>query len=1076
MTSNQTKDTSGAEVLAIAPPEGGSDGYQNIRPLHGRTSGPTRRSTKGQWTAEEDTLLCRAVQRFKGRNWKKIAECFKDRTDVQCLHRWQKVLNPELVKGPWSKEEDDIIVEMVNKYGAKKWSTIAQALPGRIGKQCRERWHNHLNPAINKDAWTQEEELTLIRAHQLYGNKWAELTKFLPGRTDNSIKNHWNSSVKKKLDSYLASGLLTQFHAPPNVINQNICISSSSRMQQSSRENSSLQDGTETEEISECSQSSSAAGCSQIDYAIPNVVPVHAREEYDRSEDIQRKGQSSNSSSFSKQYYSALDDVTRVVPEAQCGTANSFHSCENHPSCEAGSSGNDGSSLCRSHDLPDSSAIELVHETSDLLETSKHRRVGTDGNQEPKSVPFQSSVGFNAPMGNSTMQPQNQELLCITEGDCRAVILSEGGTNVCFSLGNMTQSDLNSMEQCTDSSIYQSVFQSCETTGVLPLNCYYPQGSSDGLRTSSCQNLFANSTVVSPNDAKLIFGGQYDGVRDMYNGNQDPCDDFAYPCDSMIPYCDNNVEKVCLPMEPDQANDALNSELVENFSSVSLEADGIACSVNESTPVKTHQPDSEALFYEPPRFPSLELPFFSCDLIPSGSDLQQAYSPLGIRQLMSSMNCSNASIWDSPSRDDSPNLFLKSAAKSFICTPSILKKRQRELLSPVQEQKIDKKLERDISQGFYCTSMGIRSDFSSLDAIFDEIGTCAASVSSIEGTLLSPSYQQKKKFGASIHDKENYDHSGTMSTERNTSETAVDSVIPRDKMKQECNDVDAIAKIAENAATPTVQRSSVVLIEQDVNALRFFSPDRDGYPTNRTLSVGARTPRDQLREITLCRSGPSCSESSTGTVLISPRNTEKKHNFDLVPVSFVRCDPSSNSLLSTSENAGNNADTENFLLYGHTPILKRGFDSPSAWKSPWFANSFLPGPRIDTDITIEDMGYYTSPRDASYDALSLMRQLSEQSAAALAEAHEVLAGENPEVSLKEQHSEPTCLAKENNLFSINELESKKHLPTDVLNERRVLDFSGCGTPGKGSENKRSSGIASAVSFSSPSSYLMKGCR
>uniref|UniRef100_A0A6V7QUV8 Uncharacterized protein n=1 Tax=Ananas comosus var. bracteatus TaxID=296719 RepID=A0A6V7QUV8_ANACO len=74
------------------------------------------------------------------------AECFLDRTDVQCLHRWQKVLNPELVKGPWSKQEDEIIIQMVKKYGPKKWSTISQALPGRIGKQCRERWHNHLNP------------------------------------------------------------------------------------------------------------------------------------------------------------------------------------------------------------------------------------------------------------------------------------------------------------------------------------------------------------------------------------------------------------------------------------------------------------------------------------------------------------------------------------------------------------------------------------------------------------------------------------------------------------------------------------------------------------------------------------------------------------------------------------------------------------------------------------------------------------------------------------------------------------------------------------------------------------------
>ncbi|KAF8397488.1 hypothetical protein HHK36_016405 [Tetracentron sinense] len=136
------------------------------------------------------------------------AELFPDRSEVQCLHRWQKVLNPELTKGPWTQEEDDTIIELVSKYGPTKWSVIAKSLPGRIGKQCRERWHNHLNPMIKKDAWTLEEELALMNAHHMHGNKWAEIAKVLPGRTDNSIKNHWNSSLKKKLDFYLANGKL----------------------------------------------------------------------------------------------------------------------------------------------------------------------------------------------------------------------------------------------------------------------------------------------------------------------------------------------------------------------------------------------------------------------------------------------------------------------------------------------------------------------------------------------------------------------------------------------------------------------------------------------------------------------------------------------------------------------------------------------------------------------------------------------------------------------------------------------------------------------------------------------------
>ncbi|KAI4382051.1 hypothetical protein MLD38_008060 [Melastoma candidum] len=105
-----------------------------------------------------------------------------------------------LKKGPWMPEEDQKLVKYIQKHGHGSWRALPKlAGLNRCGKSCRLRWTNYLRPDIKRGKFSAEEEQTILNLHSFLGNKWSAIASHLPGRTDNEIKNFWNTHLKKKL-------------------------------------------------------------------------------------------------------------------------------------------------------------------------------------------------------------------------------------------------------------------------------------------------------------------------------------------------------------------------------------------------------------------------------------------------------------------------------------------------------------------------------------------------------------------------------------------------------------------------------------------------------------------------------------------------------------------------------------------------------------------------------------------------------------------------------------------------------------------------------------------------------------
>ncbi|RVX17538.1 Transcription factor MYB3R-1 [Vitis vinifera] len=887
---------------------GVSDGFQKMQPLSGRTRGPTRRSTTGKWTVEEDDMLREAVQCYKGKNWKKIVECLKDRTVIQCQHRWQKVLNPEIVKGSWTKEVkhygcfwfpcqfltsfeitvgagsqvryNQLRVSLKKEEGGgmsgegktcvARREKISAAFSPIFKYTCLLRWHNHLNPAINKEAWTEEEDLALMHAHQIHGNKWAELTKFLPGRTDNAIKNHWNCSVKKKMDKYMASGLLAQFKSLPDVNHQNHSLHSLSLgVQDSNGNDSGVEHGKETEEITDYAKTSTVIDYSQSANRTANAVPS-TREEFQMNEEsIQGKGQHISLVSDSNRCHNSAEGVSFSLPEMPDQPRFSKVLGKNL-SYDAGTFESRDWQFAL-QELTNISSLDLGQ---DLIKVSKHC-ICASGYHEMLPGPVLNAVGLTSSVMQNVKACSDQPVnMLISKCDCCPVIFPEAENHECLSFrDHLDCSAICNLDGCTDSLHYQSSnSQSSEISETLASQSIHPLRS-ELLGTSSCQTSLPVS--LPDDDSTPIFGS-----------------------------------------EPNHLNDA---------SLGTTEQEPVACS--QAGFIHTNDSASSPCDNE------------------SDSIHQQEYSPLGVRKLMMSpMDCfSPLGLWDSPSQDVSHETDLKNAAKTFASSPHILKKRHHEFLTPSSQKRY--------------LMLGENGDKASF-----------VSPKNIQKKNSRSRMEDKENLSCAPERKKEWRNDAALSNHAIPGMN-FDRSCPSDKIEKSSNVLAAEAKVDADAAVKVVKQSSGILVE-DKNDLSSFSPDRVVHKMNRVLCPSARTPESpnsrQLEEIV---HSEFLSGNSSFSVIVSPTAHGKKNGSCSGSVTPVKSAPSLTPLKIMSGSSGSDAGIDS--MFCETPY-KRGSESPSVLNSPWFISSFLPGLRTGTNITTEDIRNFMSPGGGSYDAIGLM--------------------------------------------------------------------------------------------------------
>ena len=157
----------------------------------------TKRKVK-TWTTQEDNRLLELYEQHP-KKWNDIAGLMPERNENQCLHRYRRLVQLGKSHKIWSSEEDETILKLIKKYG-KNWKLISEMLGSKNGKQIRERFINKLDPSIKKEDWSEEEDQRILELYSKLGSRWSEISKHLPGRPENKVKNRFYSFIQKNYD------------------------------------------------------------------------------------------------------------------------------------------------------------------------------------------------------------------------------------------------------------------------------------------------------------------------------------------------------------------------------------------------------------------------------------------------------------------------------------------------------------------------------------------------------------------------------------------------------------------------------------------------------------------------------------------------------------------------------------------------------------------------------------------------------------------------------------------------------------------------------------------------------------